>query len=212
MTAMGMNKNFSVAFIVSLGFHLGILFGAIPDFSSQAGQKGEEKLIVSFGAIELPAIITREPILEPPPPEEPLSPSDKDSIAAETSPEEPKEKFQPELKPDNSTLGTPELTVGQIESIKTRFLREVIAKIHKVKRYPESARRMDLEGIAKVEFILSGRGKIFSVSIIISSGYTILDKEAVAVIERAAPFPQIPEELEISELKLLLPIVFRLEK
>ncbi|MDI6787070.1 MAG: energy transducer TonB [Planctomycetota bacterium] len=204
MSVIEINRDLDVAIFVSLVFHLGILFGAIPDFSTQAGQGGEEKLIVSFGSIELPAVVTEEP---EPPQEKPLP--DKDSV---TTPPPEEVRLQPELKPDNPTPGTPELTAGQREDIKSRFLREVIAKIQKVKRYPESARRRSLEGTVKVEFVISSEGKILSVSIITSSGYTILDEEAVEMVKRAVPFPQIPKELKISELKLLLPIVFKLEK
>jgi protein TonB len=204
MNVICINKELSVAISISLIFHLGVLFGVLPNFSAQSGQGGEEKLIVSFGTIELPAIVTQE--REPPSLEEP--PPDNDSFTTEPLPEEKKENCQPE----NPTPGAPKLTAGQIEDIKTRFLREVIAKIQKVKRYPESARRNNWEGTAKVEFVLSGDGKVNSVILITSSKYTVLDEEAVEMVKRAAPFPQIPKELGISELKLLLPIVFRLEK
>lgn len=215
MSAIGINKELFVAISISLVFHFGMLFGVLPDFSAQSGQGGEEKLIVSFGSIELPAIVTQEPIPEqpePPPIEKPLPLPDKDSITTKPPSEEPKEDHQPELIQDNSQPGTPELTKGQIEDIKTRFLRQVIALIQKIKRYPESARRNNWEGTAKVEFVLSGDGKVNSVNIITSSGYTVLDEEAIEMVKRAVPFPQIPGELGILELKLLLPIVFRLEK
>lgn len=215
MNAIGINKELFVAISISLIFHFGVLFGVIPGFSTPSGQGGEEKLIVSFGSIELPAIVTEEPVPEQPKPlplEEPLPLPDKDSITTESLPERVDKKPQPELIPDNQHPGTPELTAGQIEDIKTRFLKEVVAKIQKVKRYPESAKRNNREGTAKVEFIISGDGKVNSVTLITSSRYTVLDDEAVEMVKRAAPFPQIPKELEILEMKLLLPIVFRLEK
>ena len=215
MSTIGINKQLFVAVSISLIFHFGVIFGVLPDFSAQSGQGGDKKLIVSFGSIELPAIVTEEPVPEQPvapPLKEPLPPPDKSSITTELLPEKVKEKPQPELTPDNQHPGTPELMVGQIEDIKTRFLRQVIARIQKVKRYPESARRNNLEGTAKIEVILSGDGKVNSVSLITASGYTVLDEEAIGMIKRAAPFPKIPEELEISEMKLVLPIVFRLEK
>lgn len=104
------------------------------------------------------------------------------------------------------------LTKAQIEDIKTKFLKEVEAKIQKAKIYPQSAKISEIEGTAKVEFRLSDKGELLSVKLKSSSQYNILDEAAIHIVKRAAPFPKIPKELNVSNIELIVPIVFKLEE
>jgi len=207
MTILGINRNLFLTIIISLVFHLGVIFGVMPNFATQAGQTGEIRLIVSFGSIEMPVIEPQESI---PQTEESLSPPDKDSFT--TTPEPLPKEPQPELTPDNLIPGTLELTAGEIEDIKTKYLRKVASQIQRAKRYPAFAKRRSIEDSVKVEFIIMDNGEVSSVKMLTASRYKILDKEALAMIKRAGPFPPMPEELNTPEMKLSLWITFRLKK
>ena len=119
---------------------------------------------------------------------------------------------EPRIPSANKTPGNPRRTVGRVSDARTRFLARVLARIEKAKRYPVQARRKKIEGTAKVEFMLSAQGKILSVTVLSSSGNLSLDKEALAMVRRAGPYPRIPEELGLAEMKLSLPITFHLEQ
>ncbi|MEK7450158.1 MAG: energy transducer TonB [Planctomycetota bacterium] len=45
-----------------------------------------------------------------------------------------------------------------------------------------------------------------------SSGYEILDKEALDWISRSEPYPSIPSELELSEFKMPVRLTFDLKE
>ena len=74
--------------------------------------------------------------------------------------------------------------------------------------YPRAARIAGQEGRAIVRFVIDRSGKVSSIRLEQSSGHAILDREAVEMIERADPFPIMPDEMAGSQLELRVPIVF----
>jgi protein TonB len=76
--------------------------------------------------------------------------------------------------------------------------------------YPRWAREAGYEGITKIRFAILSNGELEKVSIVNSSGYDILDNAAIAAIEKAAPFPPLPDSLKRDMLQLELPIAFQL--
>lgn len=76
-------------------------------------------------------------------------------------------------------------------------LAQIRAKIERAKRYPMAARRMNMQGVAQVHFAINPEGQPSGLALKTSSGYPLLDDEALATIRRAAPFPSYSEPLEI---------------
>lgn len=76
-------------------------------------------------------------------------------------------------------------------------LAQIRARIEHAKRYPLMARRMNMEGVSFVRFEIDGDGRPQGLSLKSSSGFSVLDQEALATIRRAAPFPIYGEPLEI---------------
>jgi protein TonB len=64
-------------------------------------------------------------------------------------------------------------------------------------KYPSIARRNGWQGKVLVSFVIMDDGKIENVSIVESSGFNLLDKNAVSTIRRAAPFPRPPTRITI---------------
>ncbi len=60
------------------------------------------------------------------------------------------------------------------------------------KRYPDSARARNAEGVPAVSFSLDGAGRVVSVSLARSTGQGDLDAEVVQMVRRASPFPTPP--------------------
>ena len=71
--------------------------------------------------------------------------------------------------------------------------------------YPRLARKMGWEGKVIVSFVVDKDGKIQEVHIVESSGFAALDKNAIATIKKAAPFPCPPVSAE-----LVVPVIYRL--
>jgi len=88
------------------------------------------------------------------------------------------------------------------------WLATVAAKIKAVQRYPARAKARNEQGMAHAMLILSRNGSVLSRSIVRSSGHAELDQEALAMIDRAAPFPPFPPSRKEETVKLNLPINF----
>ncbi|MGG4665098.1 energy transducer TonB [Providencia vermicola] len=86
---------------------------------------------------------------------------------------------------------------------------EVHQRIAKTKRYPRAALRFRSTGVSQVKVVLDSKGEVVTASLFNSSGTKILDKEAIATISRAAPFPVPPETLLVDgRVEFIAPIVF----
>jgi protein TonB len=91
------------------------------------------------------------------------------------------------------------------------FLRERLSVISNIVQrsinYPPIARRMGWEGKVLVSFVLEPNGDIRDLKVLKSSGYEVLDKEALDSIRRSyKDFPKPPVSVVVK-----LPINFRLE-
>ncbi|MBR56805.1 MAG: hypothetical protein CMH54_01975 [Myxococcales bacterium] len=76
--------------------------------------------------------------------------------------------------------------------------------------YPRVARRLELEGKTLVEISVNLEGELVHVVINRSSGHELLDKEALRMVEAAAPFDHLPVGYSESEVTVVIPIKFRL--
>ncbi len=82
--------------------------------------------------------------------------------------------------------------------------------LSKHKRYPSRAKRSGQEGIVEIEFVIDKDGRLLDHRIVSSSGFRMLDDEAYAMVQRAAPMPPIPGDLAMDELSVTAPISFSL--
>jgi len=71
--------------------------------------------------------------------------------------------------------------------------------------YPSQARRAGIQGITELRFTIHEDGSVSGVTVRASSGYAILDEEAVAAVFAAAPFPR-----PYSPARIAIPISFKL--
>jgi protein TonB len=81
----------------------------------------------------------------------------------------------------------------------------------KHKQYPRMAQMRGWQGTAKVELHVDANGSVTSSSISESSGFEILDKQALEMVRKATPLPQPPEALRGREFTIIVPVAFRLE-
>ncbi|MEM7171617.1 MAG: TonB family protein [Pseudomonadota bacterium] len=79
------------------------------------------------------------------------------------------------------------------------------------KKYPSRAKRRRLEGIAYLYFSIDRDGQLLDYRIHATSGHELLDREVQAMIERAAPLPPMPDDLDGQGLELVVPVQFRLQ-
>lgn len=95
------------------------------------------------------------------------------------------------------------------ERARQRYLKEHFAYIRDIitknLSYPYMARKMGWEGRVTVSFVVSEDGSASDIKIIESSGFDLLDKNAVDTVRKVSPFPRPPVRAEV-----VVPVVYRL--
>jgi len=84
------------------------------------------------------------------------------------------------------------------------------AWLERHKRYPRGAQMRRQEGTALLHFVMDREGRILEYRLQESSGHATLDREVEAMLKRAEPLPTFPEEMQASQLELVVPVTFYL--
>jgi protein TonB len=148
-----------------------------------------------------------EPTPAPPPP--PATPNEKKDASAKEKPTPPPQDI---IKPADLTqeVITGTTSPEKIKSAKSDYSNLLANAISKYKQYPKLAQVRGWQGIVIVEIEMSPSGAVLSMIIKKSSGYEILDAEAMQMIQRAMPLPQPPESLKSKNFTVLVPVSFQL--
>ena len=92
---------------------------------------------------------------------------------------------------------------------KERYLKEhfnyIKDSVQKEISYPRIARKMGWQGRVLISFVVCRDGSVRDIRIVESSGFNALDKNAVEVIQKNAPFPIPPVSAE-----LIIPVIYKL--
>jgi periplasmic protein TonB len=89
----------------------------------------------------------------------------------------------------------------------------VLLQINKHRRYPTTARRDNMQGDVHVRVLMDRSGQLMSPpEVVRSSGFAVLDEEALAIVKRASPLPGLPATLKDETMDLTIPIKFRITK
>lgn len=84
----------------------------------------------------------------------------------------------------------------------------VLGRLNAVKAYPASARARRQQGVVLIRFTLDRKGNLLTVALERSSGFALLDREAVALPKRASPLPPPPEDIGGERIELVVPVEF----
>jgi len=193
------NIDLTQAILLSILIH-GVFFIS---FGNNFIPKVQQDLEISFnpGIFEepIPEIKNQEIKLTNP---EPQNLIEKQSeIAQQTKIEKqllPPKKYYKRTKPGSSKVA------------QDKFLDLLSRHIAKFQRYPRLAQRRGWEGKTVLNVKLTGEGDLILKNISISSGFKILDNEAMKMIDRAMPLPVPPELLKNKILTIYVPIKFEI--
>jgi periplasmic protein TonB len=108
------------------------------------------------------------------------------------------------------TIGVSQDT-GQVrEKVRQKYLKEQFEYIRDIiyrkAVYPSMALEMNITGTVFLSFCVREDGGVESIDILKGSGASILDRDAVSTIRRAAPFPRPPVRVVVK-----FPLEYRLE-
>lgn len=86
----------------------------------------------------------------------------------------------------------------------------VAALLARHQRYPAMAMARRWQGTTMLDLMIDAQGWLVDVRVARSSGHEVLDQSALEMARAATPLPKVPEALAGLELKLHVPVVFRL--
>ncbi|RVT95135.1 energy transducer TonB [Sphingomonas crocodyli] len=84
----------------------------------------------------------------------------------------------------------------------------VLGRLNAVKAYPASARARRQQGVTMIRLVIDRGGKVLDVGLERSSGFALLDREALALPGRAMPLPAPPDNVPGQRIELVVPVEF----
>lgn len=85
-------------------------------------------------------------------------------------------------------------------------------RLGRLQRYPRLAEMRGWQGEVQLHLRIARKGALLDVQIARSSGYDILDRNALQLVQDSAPLPALPDTLGDGELDIVVPIHYRLGK
>jgi len=162
----------------------------------------------------LPQTVPPTPVLTAPPeapprPEQPVIQRPPEPPVPVPAPVPPPPPVAP---PPAHRLPAPAAVESPIDQNELRrgFVRSVSGAVAKQRRYPQLAARKGWQGEVQLRVVVDGNGHLLEVSVQESSGFEVLDREAVEMVRRAAPFPLLAG-MKKEDFAITLPVQFRLE-
>ncbi len=87
---------------------------------------------------------------------------------------------------------------------------QLVSRLERYKRYPAEAESRRETGVVKLAFSVDRSGGVHHARIVGSSGSSLLDRETLSLLGRAAPLPAPPAELTSSEIAVVVPIRYNI--
>ncbi|WKD49240.1 TonB family protein [Microbulbifer spongiae] len=75
-------------------------------------------------------------------------------------------------------------------------------------RYPKRAQERGHEGSVRLNVVINTRGEVQEILAVQESRYSSLNREAIAAVERAGPYPAVPAQLGSDSFSFTVPITF----
>lgn len=169
------------------------------------------------------AVVEEPPVEAPPPPAE-ESPAE-ESLA--DRPPQPAPAQKPAPTPgtteaprtdQHSALRTAARATGTGHSRRfggkagdpSSYFSDLIAWLNQYKDYPAAVKKRKQQGVVVVAFTIDRSGAVLASSVQHSSGYPLLDRAALDMLDRASPLPAMPESMPQQRLNLAVPVEYSL--
>lgn len=78
--------------------------------------------------------------------------------------------------------------------------------------YPRLAAMRGWEGEVRLRLRVARQGQLINVALDHSSGFDVLDRHALALVEAMASLPPLPAALDLAEIQVIVPINYKLRK
>ncbi|MDD5477948.1 MAG: TonB family protein [Candidatus Omnitrophica bacterium] len=161
------------------------------------GERGDTELLITL----TPTIIKEQPVLA-------------ETAKAQASPSAVNVPITREGAKSAESLPAKTKVLSPAE-ITSQALSEYMHKISKRIQdnfvYPWAAKQGKMQGTVRLGLRLDSMGTLLEVEVKQSSGYNIFDENAVSMVKKLSPYPPFPAQLKQKELRVDLPIVYKLD-
>lgn len=140
------------------------------------------------------------------------APSRESTVAVNGDNSTPEVTEEPPANVTTAAVPTSVLDAVDLAQLQSQYGQTAHQWLNKHKRYPHRAEYLGHEGTVLVTFVVNRHGEVLSYALERSSGNTLLDKEALALIKRAQPLPVFPDALAEAKdtITVLVKIPFEL--
>lgn len=116
-----------------------------------------------------------------------------------------------ESAPTKPALATPGASDNAADALAgyRRQLVELLARQHS---YPRIAALRGWEGEVRLRLKVARKGNLLDIQLDHSSGFEVLDRDALALLEGYGSLPPLPEALDSGEISVVVPISYKLRK
>lgn len=119
------------------------------------------------------------------------------------------EKFAKYNTQDGEESDTETVFLDSHEFKYASYFAKIKRQIEKVWSYPEQAAIKGLQGELLLQFVLDRTGKLLNISLINSSGYSILDDAALGAIKMASPFTPYSIAIQKKKLRIIASFTYK---
>ena len=147
------------------------------------------------------------------PEEEELEKEVKETVETQVS-AAPLTMAPPKVEPLESPMPpapSPGQAAERTKRAEASWQKALVSHLNRFKRYPDAARARGSQGSVLVEFTIDRSGNVVASRVLRHSGSSLLDEEAIAVLQRASPLPRPPADITGELFPLTLPIQFRIK-
>jgi protein TonB len=115
----------------------------------------------------------------------------------------------PKISPEYQSLESVEQRLASRDDPAFKYSTLIQDIINSNIKYPKELGEEKIEGSVKLSLHLLSTGELSGVIIMQSSGSAILDEAAEYSVRKLSPFPAFPSEIELKELWIDIPIVYK---
>ncbi|MDP3042647.1 MAG: TonB family protein [Candidatus Omnitrophota bacterium] len=161
------------------------------------GERGDTELVITL----TPTIIKEPALVKVEKTPLPLPVAAKVPLIRESA------KIEAPLPGKTKVISSAELT----RQAMSEYMLRITKRIQDNLVYPWAAKQGQMQGLVRLDLLLNSMGALLEVKVKQSSGYSIFDEDAVSMVKKISPYPPFPAELNQKELRVVIPIVYKLE-
>ena len=148
-----------------------------------------------------------------------IKPAIKSEVVSDVTKSEPTKEVNEGLRGEGGTgtnIGTGKDGDGYgsgagAETAMNKYHSLVAQEIYKIKKYPRQAQSLHQEGTVVISFKLNKVGKILELKVLEKAPFKSLTNAAIETINSIRNFPSIPDELNLEEITLIIPIEYKIQ-